>query len=214
VKCFWLVRNYDPHEIVFMSPRSSKEFEKIRKSRRESILNAALRLFADKGYRATSMSHIAENAGIAKGLIYNYFDSKEKLLEEVIQKGFDSCMPQISEEEFTTSAPETIFKDILYMMKESFKRHPHFWQLYARLFMQVYENQSLLKRMDQYSRKYYDYLGNLLVQLNVPDVQTETFKLAALLDGILLHYLAVGNYPLDDVVDSIINEYLNKRKLS
>jgi AcrR family transcriptional regulator len=197
-----------------MSPRSSKEFEQIRKSRRESILNAALRLFADKGYRATSMSQIAENAGVAKGLIYNYFDSKEQLLEDVIQKGFDSCMPQISQEESTKSAPEAIFKDILYMMKESFKSHPHFWQLYARLFMQVYENQSLLKRMDQYSRKYYDYLGNLLVQLNVPDVQTETFKLAALLDGILLHYLAVEKYPLDDVVDSIVNEYLNKRKLS
>ncbi|HKJ31932.1 MAG TPA: TetR/AcrR family transcriptional regulator [Balneolales bacterium] len=197
-----------------MSPRSSKDFEQIRKSRRDSILNAALRLFAENGYRATSMSQIAENAGVAKGLIYNYFDSKEQLLEQVIQKGFDSCMPEIRQEEFSNSAPETIFKDTLYMMKESFKNHPHFWQLYARLLMQVYENQSLLKRMDQYSRKYYDYLGNLLVKLNIPEVQTETFKLAALLDGILLHYLAVEKYPLDDVVDSIINEYLNKYKAS
>ena len=71
-------------------PRTKKQFEEIRKSSREKILSVALELFAKKGYHATSISQIALKAKISKGLMYNYFASKEKLLNEIIQQGFNS----------------------------------------------------------------------------------------------------------------------------
>jgi AcrR family transcriptional regulator len=40
--------------------------------RREKIIQAAMKLFAQKGYHATSMQEIAEQSGMAKGSIYNY----------------------------------------------------------------------------------------------------------------------------------------------
>jgi AcrR family transcriptional regulator len=48
--------------------------------RREQILDAAARVFTDKGTSAATVDDIAAVAGVAKGTIYPYFDSKEQLL--------------------------------------------------------------------------------------------------------------------------------------
>lgn len=51
---------------------------------RLAIEDAAIELFVEQGYHATSMRQIAERAGLALGGIYNYFASKEDLFEAVI----------------------------------------------------------------------------------------------------------------------------------
>lgn len=48
--------------------------------RRKEIMRSAKKLFYTNGYKNTSMDHIAEDAGISKGLIYHYFKNKETLL--------------------------------------------------------------------------------------------------------------------------------------
>jgi len=47
---------------------------------RDNIMNAALQLFAEQGYEATSVHQITEQAGVAKGTFFNYFSCKEDLL--------------------------------------------------------------------------------------------------------------------------------------
>lgn len=51
-----------------------------RADRRESILDAALHCFVERGFHGTAIPQIAEKAGIAAGTIYHYFDSKEALV--------------------------------------------------------------------------------------------------------------------------------------
>jgi TetR/AcrR family fatty acid metabolism transcriptional regulator len=51
-----------------------------RTARREEILTAALRVFARNGYAASRIEEVAKEAGIAKGSVYLYFDSREELL--------------------------------------------------------------------------------------------------------------------------------------
>jgi len=52
-------------------------------NKRENILNAALRLFVEQGEQATSMKWIAEEAKCGIGTMYNYFPSKDKLIDEL-----------------------------------------------------------------------------------------------------------------------------------
>lgn len=63
-----------------------------REKRRQEILAASLDLFIRKGYAATKISDIAEDVGMSIGLLFHYFESKEKLFEELIALGISGPM--------------------------------------------------------------------------------------------------------------------------
>lgn len=127
-----------------MSPRTSKQYEEIREEKKLLIMNTALRHFANAGYHTTTINHIARHAGISKGLMYNYFESKEALLKAIIEKSvtevynyFDTNRDgYLSEEEF-----EYFIRKINFMLKE--KRV--FWQLLSQLLMQKEVREQFLK---------------------------------------------------------------------
>jgi AcrR family transcriptional regulator len=54
--------------------------------KRRLILDAAVRVFARKGYHTSRVGDIAEEAGVAHGLLYHYFSSKEELLEPAAEQ--------------------------------------------------------------------------------------------------------------------------------
>jgi AcrR family transcriptional regulator len=61
-----------------------------KRATREAVLEAARRLFADKGYEATSIREIAEDAGVGERTFYRYFDGKEALLDDELQRWIDA----------------------------------------------------------------------------------------------------------------------------
>lgn len=67
-------------------PRTSAQFEEMRKDREESILNAGLYLFATKGFEQTTADSIRAIVNCSHGLLYHYFRSKEDLYKAVIEK--------------------------------------------------------------------------------------------------------------------------------
>jgi AcrR family transcriptional regulator len=54
--------------------------------RRQELIDAAERLFMEKGYEATAVSDIVQDVGVAQGTFYYYFRSKEEILEAIIEK--------------------------------------------------------------------------------------------------------------------------------
>ncbi|MCP1305725.1 TetR/AcrR family transcriptional regulator [Paenibacillus tyrfis] len=68
-----------------MSPRTREQNEEIRKQRKQEILQAAIRVYVDKGYSASEMGDIASQAGLAHGLVYYYFKSKKALFRELYE---------------------------------------------------------------------------------------------------------------------------------
>ncbi|MGI5912540.1 MAG: TetR/AcrR family transcriptional regulator [Syntrophomonadaceae bacterium] len=58
----------------------------MKRSKRDIILDAAVTVFSAKGYHNTRMEEIAVNAGIGKGTIYEYFDSKLQLFQEILER--------------------------------------------------------------------------------------------------------------------------------
>ncbi|MFD0697560.1 TetR/AcrR family transcriptional regulator [Paenibacillus sp. GCM10027628] len=68
-----------------MSPRTREQNEAIRKQRKQEILQAAIRVYVDKGYAASEMGDIADQAGLAHGLVYYYFKNKKTLFRELYE---------------------------------------------------------------------------------------------------------------------------------
>jgi TetR/AcrR family fatty acid metabolism transcriptional regulator len=65
------------------------------RDRYETILAAASRAFAEKGYETTSITEIARAADVSDGLIYKYFSNKRDLLEHVLRKFYERLIEDL-----------------------------------------------------------------------------------------------------------------------
>ncbi len=69
-----------------MKPNNEQKASKSQKTR-ERVLDAAAKIFRQKGYAATRLADIAAAADTQAGSLYYHFDSKEQLLDEVLERG-------------------------------------------------------------------------------------------------------------------------------
>jgi AcrR family transcriptional regulator len=69
--------------------------------KRRQLLDAAVRVFARKGYHASRVGDIAEEAGVAHGLLYHYFKSKDEVLEAVFHENWSLLQLRIASVEET-----------------------------------------------------------------------------------------------------------------
>jgi TetR/AcrR family transcriptional regulator, fatty acid metabolism regulator protein len=77
--------------------------------KRRLLLDAAVRVFARKGFHASRVGDIAEEAGVAHGLLYHYFRSKDQVLEAVFHENWSILLARIaSVEESDESAADQI----------------------------------------------------------------------------------------------------------
>jgi AcrR family transcriptional regulator len=83
----------------------------LQEERRRQILQAAVHTFAAKGYHTCRVSDIATEAGVAYGLVYHYFGSKEALLEAIFEETWGAMLATISSvEQLDESASEQVRK--------------------------------------------------------------------------------------------------------
>ena len=69
--------------------------------KRQQLLWAAVRVFARKGFHASRVGDIAEEAGVAHGLLYHYFKSKDEVIEAVFQENWSILVARIENVEET-----------------------------------------------------------------------------------------------------------------
>src|SRR4051794_30202374 len=69
--------------------------------RRRQILDAAIRVFARQGFHSCRVSDIADEAGVAYGLVYHYFDSKDQVLNELFHERWSLMLAAIEEADRT-----------------------------------------------------------------------------------------------------------------
>lgn len=188
-----------------MSPKSPEEFEQMRAESRRNILNSALQLFAEQGYEQTSVSDIADHASISKGLLYNYFESKNHLLHEVVNEGF-KLMPEIFvADEDCSKSPE--IASIFQQLKQSLQEDQLFWRFYVELLLQVLRNDQLAREFQEEYHTFVHLFIRMMESAGVEQPELEGRKLAALLDGISLHYMFDDEYPLDEMFDYLTAIY-------
>jgi len=94
--------------------KTEPRWERRKESRPAELMEAALDLFAEKGYVATRLDDVAQRAGVSKGTLYLYFDSKEDLFKAVVRQGLVPAIVEAEKlvERFEGSAAE-LFRQLV-----------------------------------------------------------------------------------------------------
>lgn len=191
-----------------MAPKTAEQFEAIRETRKRQIMDAALSLFAEKGYTNTSISNIAKQAEISKGLIYNYFISKEDLLVQLFDNGMKEML-----ELFDLNHDGVLTRDEFeYFIHEVFdlmKRKVPFYKLYFSVMMQPSVISLIEKRMLEIFTPFLSMLTEYYKQKGIKNPEAEALMIGAMLDGIGFHYVMSPDiYPLEEVKKRIIKQFI------
>jgi len=93
-------------------------------ARREEILGVAAELFAQNGFRATTVRDIGETAGILSGSLYHHFRSKEQIVSEIFTAYFDEVDQRWAEVTASIEAPAERFRAMLRELMLAVHRHP------------------------------------------------------------------------------------------
>ena len=124
-----------------MTDRSIASEEK-----RRLILDAAVRVFARKGYHSSRVGDIAEEAGVAHGLLYHYFESKEQLLETVFRETWSALLEAFARvAESDDQAPEQL-RQVAAILLRSWRRDPDLVRVLVR---EVGRSQTLPARVEE-----------------------------------------------------------------
>ncbi|PLX15459.1 MAG: TetR/AcrR family transcriptional regulator [Marinilabiliales bacterium] len=191
-------------------PRTQEQFEEIREEKKHLIMRVALELFADDGYHTTSISKIAKKAGISKGLMYNYFESKKDLLKAIIFHGIESLTQHFDSNHDGILTQEELLQFISQAIK-TIKEHIVYYRLYFSLMVQapvlkLYEKE-LWAMFEPMMKMLYDYFE----REGYENPQAEVFFFQSLLDGVGMTYVSdPNNYPIDGVEKKIISIYSKK----
>ena len=188
-----------------MSPRTKEQFEEIRETRREQIMNAALELFAQEGYANCSISQLAKHTGISKGLMYNYFDSKEALLTTIIEEGMRDFTDYFTpDHDGVLKADELagFIKNIFSNIRENQK----FWILYINIVLQprvkeFMEGEPFNHTMNQYGPMLMEYF----TEMGFDDPALEMLTFSALIEG--FGVLMVYAYPGFEFPEGLLEKY-------
>jgi TetR/AcrR family fatty acid metabolism transcriptional regulator len=93
--------------------------------KRRLILDAAIRVFARQGFHACRVSDVADEAGVAYGLVYHYFDSKEEILNTLFRERWQIMLDAIVEIDKGNDIPA---RDKLYLVAsfiiDSYRHEP------------------------------------------------------------------------------------------
>ena len=92
--------------------------------KRRTILDAAARVFARKGFHTSRVGDIAEEAGVAHGLLYHYFSSKDEVLETIFREHWSTLLERVHEAEQTGDDPIEQLRGIAAAMFEGWLTEP------------------------------------------------------------------------------------------
>lgn len=92
--------------------------------RRRQILDGAVRVFARQGFHATRVSDIADEADVAYGLVYHYFQSKEKVLDEIFSERWSLLLEAIDAAGASDVDPRTKLDTVAGFIIDSYRFDP------------------------------------------------------------------------------------------
>jgi TetR/AcrR family transcriptional regulator, fatty acid metabolism regulator protein len=109
--------------------------------KRRLILDAAVRVFAHKGFHTSRVGDIAEEAGVAHGLLYHYFSSKDEVLDTIFRERWGDLLAEIEQIEASDASARERLQRVSARLLRSWLMHPDVVRVLVREFARSEEVQ-------------------------------------------------------------------------
>ena len=189
-----------------MSPKPDVSAE-----RKQQIFEAAVACFGRQGYHLTKMDDIAAEAGLSKGSLYWYFDSKKALfiaLFREIMGQFEQVWEAVITDE-NSSATEKML-NTLAILRSEFKEFASFFGVMMEAWSQTLHDDDVVELMAEFYQPYVRMMRQIIEQgianneFRVTNVEATTLVLLSMFDGVTLAIgMGVFNYDWDALFDAV-----------
>jgi AcrR family transcriptional regulator len=193
-------------------PRTPEENDRIRQLSKEKIRTAAMELFIKKGYYATSINDVAIQAGISKGLLYNYYKGKEELLSEMV----DARIREVVEVMEGTSVFEKPIEQLRHIVEgaiDNVSQRPEVFRFYLHLQTQPEADVELIKYsklLIEENARQFELQCKIFEKLGVKEPRKRSLYFSSALQGIMLMISTYPNqFPVEEVKAQMIREFCN-----
>ncbi|MBT2616109.1 MULTISPECIES: TetR/AcrR family transcriptional regulator [unclassified Bacillus (in: firmicutes)] len=193
-------------------PRTPEENDRIRQASKEKIRTAAMELFMKQGYYATSISDIAKQAGISKGLLYNYYKGKEELLSEMVEARIREVV-EVMEEAFALNTPREQLEYIINGAIDNIHQKPEVHRFYLHLQTQPESDEELIKYSQliiEENARQFEFQCKIFENMGEMDPRKRSLYFSSVLQGIMLMISTYHQeFPIEEIKNQIIREFCN-----
>ncbi|MED4636024.1 TetR/AcrR family transcriptional regulator [Peribacillus frigoritolerans] len=193
-------------------PRTPEENDRIRQASKEKIRAAAMELFIKQGYYATSISDIAKQAGISKGLLYNYYKGKEELLSEMVEARIKEVV-EVMEEAFTLNTPREQLEHIINGAIDNIHQKPEVHRFYLHLQTQPESDEELIKYSHlviEENARQFEFQCKIFESMGEREPRKRSLYFSSVLQGIMLMISTYQQgFPIEEIKNQIKSEFCN-----
>jgi AcrR family transcriptional regulator len=171
--------------------------------KKEKILQAALELFAEEGFKPTSTSKIAKKACVSEGLIFRHFGNKDGLLQAIIKEGEEQAKILFANIVMETDPKKVLEK--FFGLSSNLMANPdgaNFWKLQYKIKweLEIYGEH----KMEPLELA----LTNAFKKLGYEKPELEARLLLVNMDGLATRYYLQKGFNMTDVVEFLKNKYI------
>jgi AcrR family transcriptional regulator len=194
-----------------MSDNVGKEVRPLHMREKEiAIIEAAIKLFASKGFDSTSIQEIATECGISKGAFYLYFKSKESLLLSIFRYYSDQIRLKIEEVEIKNLPPREQFVEQLVCQLREVVRHKEFIIMQSRE-LAIPFNKEVAEFIQSMRIETKRFFQKALLSIYGESIQPYIWDLSVMQQGMIHAYFEVIIFDHTEMDLDYLSEFILKR---
>ena len=177
-----------------------------KEKRRREIAEAALEVLAEKGFVEASISQVAQAAGIGKGTVYEYFDTKDELIFAALVAWTESMAFDTPAGDHSDETPEDRLRSFVRRGMEAFLDDPRAMRIFTGLMQFLVTDETFFQRFPVIQEMSRQYRATIVAILRdgveqghfraevLENAEQIAINLLAYCDGIGMHYYLSRNY--------------------
>ncbi|MDQ0492638.1 TetR/AcrR family transcriptional regulator [Paenibacillus brasilensis] len=160
-------------------------------SKKNDILQAAIRLFSRKGYYSTSVEEIAKESGMAKASFYKYFQGKEELPLEIciiLENNIEQDIRALYSK-FDLTNEDKLHDFIVLYLRNLVKNKVYSMMDLPEPSMLIFQNEQLNSTFEQHEYKLYKWVCDCLIDVFGSDIEDYVWDITFVLKSVVFEYI-------------------------